>query len=502
MGVRRGIFVALVLLVASLGAMMSAAQIPVNVEPTDLKSSECWTCHADSTNGPPIPNRMYDVHGLPDVVIPIGEKGLFEVAVENVWTAELKEITGALDLTSAPELEFASEKEPISDRRNGVVAGTPGTDAQYEEETFTVPPGATDLVLQLQRDPQSSQTANLDDFRLHLFAPGRALDSSPSFNINNGGAGEPETFELHGLDEIAEAGTGVWTARIVIAAPSENNPDPVAFADHPYELTIDVDFRGTGVPVQYVDLGDTTLLSNAERPGQRVYLGWQILAEAMPNDPITIPVDVILIAHYDHAPNHSSYDDWRYVETLEIQVIPDPANDAIILRSSAAPNEVAGVSSFSWGILSEIVGYVSAVLILASIYTGGMFGKASRRQLNSLFGNAKRRVAFHNFLSYGILTAATAHTIIFLFEAAFHWTLGLLWGGIAILGMIGLGLTGALQVPMIRKWNYAVWRWSHFYLSIATIVFTVVHILLDGVHFADLQESIGWSNFLDPANRA
>lgn len=486
-----------------MGAMISGAQIPPLAEPTDLKSSECWTCHADSTNGPPIPQGgMYVIHGLPDVTIPVGEKALFEVAVENVWTAELREITGALDLTNSPGLEFASEKEPISDVRTGVVEGEPGTDPQFSEERFTVPPGATDLVIRVERDPQSSQVTDLDDFRLQLWAPGKPLDSAPSYpTINNGGAGDPETFELHGLDEIAEAGTGEWVARIVVAPPSETNPDPAAYLDHPYQFSLDIDFKGTGVPIQFVDLGDTTLLSAAERPGQRVYLGWQILAVTIPNDPVTIPVDVILIGHYDHAPNHSSYDDWRYIQTINVEVIPDASNNAVVLRS-VAPDEVVGGSDFSWGILSEIVGYVSAVLILASIYTGGMFGKASRRQLNAVFGTAKRRVAFHNFLSYIILLAAVVHTIIFLVEPAFHWTLGLLWGSIAILGMIGLGLTGALQVPMIRKWNYAVWRWSHFYLSIGTIVFTIVHILLDGVHFADLQEALGWQNFLDPSNRA
>lgn len=64
--------------------------------------------------------------------------------------------------------------------------------------------------------------------------------------------------------------------------------------------------------------------------------------------------------------------------------------------------------------------------------------------------------------------------------------------------MFGLGLTGAFQVGMIRRWNYAAWRWSHYGLAVGAILFTLVHMALDGVHFDFIQETIDWTDPLDP----
>jgi hypothetical protein len=60
--------------------------------------------------------------------------------------------------------------------------------------------------------------------------------------------------------------------------------------------------------------------------------------------------------------------------------------------------------------------------------------------------------------------------------------------------MLGLGVTGALQVPMIRRWSFAAWRWSHYGLAVATIVFTLAHMGLDGAHFSAVQDWLGWDD--------
>jgi hypothetical protein len=151
--------------------------------------------------------------------------------------------------------------------------------------------------------------------------------------------------------------------------------------------------------------------------------------------------------------------------------------------------------------LSEAVGYASSFLLISSIASGGMFGKASRRGLNRLFQSAKRRVAFHNVLSYWLTLLAAAHAVLFLFQDVYAWTQGILFGGLAIAAMLGLGVTGALQVPMIRRWDYATWRWTHYGLTVATLLFTLIHFLLEGANFVAVQNALHWHGLFPQPGR-
>jgi hypothetical protein len=137
---------------------------------------------------------------------------------------------------------------------------------------------------------------------------------------------------------------------------------------------------------------------------------------------------------------------------------------------------------------------VSTFLLVFSMITGGVFGKATRRWQNHLFRSAKRRVAFHNFVSYLLTFFAAAHTALFLWEPGFPWTLGMIWGTGALVAMMLLGVTGALQVPMVRRWNYATWRWTHLALALASVLLTIVHVLLDGANFTEFAEWVGWDD--------
>lgn len=490
---RRRLVVALLLVTVSLGAMMASAQRPVNDDPTNLKESECYLCHSTGGGslGPPLP-LLYLIHGPAELTIPVGGKEVLAVGVENAWVSELRDIVGVADLSNTPYLGFTSDKDPITETLEGIIEVAQNPTAERSaRETFTVQPGASDLVVTLEHDGSTNQALR-GEFELRLWTPGQNPDRSAPFEtIDTPNDAGQYVYEVHGAKEITQLGVGEWTAEIAVPASTSS---PLNTLDQPYLLTAFTDFRSTGETEEFSGTSEV-LLSRVEEPSKLAYVEWTIAADGVPDEPTTLPVEIILVAHYAHGSTQiSQYDDWRFTKTIDLMVLPDPDGDAVIIRANAVTPDPIPQAAFAWDILSEILGYISAVLILASIYTGGMFGKASRRQLNAVFGTAKRRVAFHNFLSYAILAAAVIHMIIFLFEAGYDWTLGIIWGGIAILAMIGLGVTGALQVPMIRKWNYAVWRWSHFYLAIGSIVFTIVHILLDGAHFTGFQDSIGWSN--------
>ncbi len=477
---------AALLLMTSMAALAVDAQRPVNDEPTGLKESECYKCHSTGGGslGPPLP-LLYILHGPGELSLKVDEKKPLDVGVENAWVSELNSIVGIADVSEAPCIGFASDREPESTLIEDVVEQAPGTGERVDRHTITVQPGASDLVITMT---PSGPVADQPNMELRIWTPGSNPDRS-AHNFEGNRDGNAYTWEIHGAEQISALGVGEWTVDVVVVPPTTN---PTAVSDQPYTLEISQDFRVTGEDRQFTGSPEV-LKSRVEEPSKLTYVSWLVTASCIPTEASTINVDVELIAYYAHGSTQiSQYDDWKYIKNITIEVVPE--GDSVILRTHGTVIEEIPAAGFAWDILSEIIGYLSAVLILASIYTGGMFGKASRRQLNTVFGNAKRRVAFHNFLSYGIVLAALIHMIIFLFEAAYDWTLGIIWGGIAILAMFGLGVTGALQVPMIRKWNYAVWRWSHFYLSIGTIVFTIVHILLDGAHFVELQERIGWSN--------
>jgi hypothetical protein len=263
-------------------------------------------------------------------------------------------------------------------------------------------------------------------------------------------------------------------------------------SDIKFTVTFDKYYNVTGENVQF--LSRTVSLD----AGQSTAFGWILLAQSPPGAGEYVTVNMNTTTLYlhdaDSYPDYSfTYRNFRFGLTEEGGQVKFEGSP----QAGAPQNLALGVSVTT---ISEAIGYVSAFLLLASVYTGGMFGKATRRQQNKWFGSAKRRVAFHNFLSYGIVLAAVIHTILFIspWENSFHWTNGLIWGGIGILALLALGVTGAIQVPMIRKWNYSLWRWTHFGLAIAAVVFTVVHMFLDGSNLAPLQDVVQWTDPFDP----
>jgi hypothetical protein len=481
--------VVIMLLATVMAAMFAQGQIPARDEPSTLKESACYDCHSGGGGnlGPPLP-LLFEIFPTSEVRLKANEPAVLEVGVSNAWVSELRDIVAVADLSAAPCLGFATDKQPISTPLKGEIeTGSPDT-ARTSRHTITVESGASYLRIALT--PTGQPASRME---LHIWTPGMNPDFSDPFTTkDNLDASGAYVFDISGAEDIAGLGIGEWTVEAVIPPATQ---DPTAAAAQSYDLVIDQEFRVSGESRQFTGTADV-LQSRVEEPNRLTYLGWLVTASCIPDAASTVPVEVVLVAFYDHPASLTQNDEWRFGKTFVFDVVTE--GDTVILRPNSIAIEQPTVGSvFGWDNLSEVIGYLSAILIIASVYTGGMFGKASRRQLNAIFGTAKRRVAFHNFLSYGIVLAAIIHTVIFLVEAGYDWTLGLIWGGIAILAMFGLGFTGALQVPMIRHWNYAVWRWSHFYLSIGTIAFTLIHIFLDGVHFADFQEAIGWYNPLD-----
>ncbi|MGB1697798.1 MAG: ferric reductase-like transmembrane domain-containing protein [Thermoplasmatota archaeon] len=479
------------LLLLAVIAVVAQAANPINSEPTNLAESECYRCHEQGGGsfGPPL-QAMYFVTPPEDLELAVGTPFLYEIQVQNGWNAQLMDIEATMDLSEAPSFGFSSGQEPYKRGYDGTLAVEANLEERVVQLDIDVPLGVTDLLVQLR--PATTDSPLAPDLALRVW-PGTASRDGDPVTADSETAGGTERYHAKGANTLADLGYGKWAIEVV-----EENPllSPSGILAQDFSVDVQGWFNVTGERQKRVSSPEV-LEGQDVSDSLFAPIAWTLLAENEPGDEI-VRITVNATAFYEHPGTTSEgYDIWRYTQTVEIPVQGGSVTggDEITFVNDGVPKTPtdSGVV-IPWDRIGEIMGYFSTFLILVSVYTGGMFGKATRRHQNKLFGNAKRRIAFHNFLSYGIILMAVAHTVLFLLEPGYPWTLGLIWGGVAILCMLGLGVTGAMQVPMIRKWNFGTWRWWHFGLAIAVIVFTIVHILLDGANFTEIADAIGWKD--------
>jgi hypothetical protein len=442
--------------------------------PIPERDTTCWGCHVSWA--PPL-RTFYEIVPPAEAGAAPGQEFDFVVQLANIWTPPgdgpyIRFLEPTLDLSRAPSLTFGGGPDPIEGVEVPGVAnvdpfGLTSSPVARGSVQLPVPVGMTVLEVDLRPGSNSAAPPTLT---LVLRDPGGAevlRQRAPA-------PGQPVQVV------VEQPGAGNWTADVQV----DNLPDLGAPSAQgvPFVVTYSARADTSGE----VALAQPQSLNLPKGQSFLFTFGLRAVSAPQPGEEVGLVVNATV--YYNTTK--------PYDQPLRVQTAAD--GRTIIVGPSEPPGAPAPFNGFTLDTLSEAIGYAAAFLLIASIWTGGMFGKASRRQLNTVFGSAKRRVAFHNFLSYGILLVATVHTVLFIVETAYHWTLGLIWGGLAILAMFGLGLTGAFQVGMIRRWNYAFWRWSHYGLAVAAILFTLVHMVLDGVHFGFVQEFLGWDDPLDP----
>lgn len=485
-------------------ALVAAASVAValggEAGPVTVPLSKCFECHA-SDPGSPLRAMAQLIPPSKPAGAAVGESFQFAVTVQNVWESEFRFTQPVLDISGAPSLLFSSDVgELVNSTSLDIRFGSNDPTQPVPALTsFTLPPGASSVTLTIK--PQDTNPATGPDLELLITQVGNPTPIAK----DDEGPGVPESFSVSGAEAAPYSGGTIQVGAQATKVDTGETPPRVIVADtvsFTVELRASFDFAGlTQLAIP---------LSQVVPQHLSTQVAWPLKVVAPPGEGETARLWVNTTAYYKHSrtetdaqPNWGNFSEpsegTEFVPIV-VEVVQD--GDRVVLRPQETvivrPTLQNGATIIT---ISEAVGYASAFLLISSIWSGGMFGKASRRQLNSVFGSAKRRVAFHNFLSYGILLAATIHTVIFLFdvfEPLYPFTLGIIWGGLALLAFFGLGVTGALQVPMIRRWSYATWRWTHYGLTVASIVFTITHGLLDGVHFSDFQEFIGWKDPLAP----
>ncbi len=504
---RRLALVAAFLLVCGFAA--NAAETQQHYRPVEeTRADGCWTCH--STWNPPVPKGEGGRHNMA-APIPPGSVGAvpgqefdYTVQIQNTWRSDVTFMAPALDLTRAPSLRFGGGHPP--DHNETMISITPQSDNLTEPQgksiTFTVPPAASFLSFTIA--PRTTDPTTGPQLTLIVVTPTGA-ELAP---VQAAAPGQSVTRVIE-QSELDQAGAGTWRviARFTPVDPAGSNPPrPPVLGRQDIDVIEDARFETAGLRV--------LALPRAEflGPAASTLQTWSLVTSTTPPAPgETVRIYANVTVYYDHdgGPPIPGGDYNNLTAYVDAEVVTIDGQTRIVYNSAVIrPALLNGATATT---ISEVIGYAAAFLLISSIASGGMFGRASRRGLNQLFGSAKRRVAFHNFLSYGLTVAALAHTFMFVMQhiipppftsAAYHWTWGLSFGGLAILSMVGLGVTGAVQVPMIRKWNYATWRWTHYGMTVTAILFTLVHMALDGANFGFVQDYLDWHNQLFPFETA
>lgn len=515
---KRAIVVLLVLT-----TVMAVQGAPKNTEPTGVKDSECFECHQTGGEGSgPVLQEVFrifmssDVFTDGSVTLERGSSLDLTFDIRNWWTAELRGFSGHIDLTDAPAFSFEPAKDPVGGGREGSLPeyepieyfqSTPRT-AQVQVD---IPAGGTELNLALT--PEEGTGA---DLLLRVWAPGANPERDPPlFEQDDAGPGEAETITIQ--EDPVQGGPYIIEA--------EETPDPASYGIGAFDpvgfnvdWTLSFDFEA-GDPIR----SGATL----------VVLDGQDKTEAQ-STPISWPVNVVeditteqrlrvymeTAAYYAHAPQFRAVDEWLYWNHVEYYITPDEAGNIHIDRVTPdgdrvteyiIGDEVLAVGpsdeepdlteelEVTMDVAAEVVGYAAAFLLIISLLSGGAFGNWSRHlQQWVIYRRAKKRVAFHNVVSYGLILAATVHMVLFLVEPRYPWTIGFFLGGVSILGMFGSGITGAYQRVMVRGMGHEAWRWLHYLSFVLAFAGAAAHILLDGIHFQEFQAAIGWEDPVAP----
>ncbi|MES2155309.1 MAG: ferric reductase-like transmembrane domain-containing protein [bacterium] len=493
-----GVLVAVAIVAVALGQAQTSG-------PTDLESSRCWTCHkvGGTVEGTPL-KVMYSLHPPGSLALAPGTPTPLNLEVRNDWLANLHNIVGTLDLSKAPSLAFQPPPAPVTGVH--VDGSLPFTATQLNQPERTtvlklpVPAGATDIRVTLS--PTRTTGADAPDLALRIWGDGIFAQPATARSVDNAGKGLPEVFHTKDADTIGALGYGNWSVAAVQAGFS-TKPDAAALEEQGFSIAIDAWFNLTGDRTQFV--GSTARLDGKSDGPHSTTLTWNLFVRAPPHVGEELVFTVNAVASFQHPAQFNAVDDWAFTQTLHVPIQPPPPTTDtggpppltnIQLNTTPTPDTALEVDHLviTEKAVGEAVGYFTAFVMVVSLVTGGIFGSASRRGLNRILTSAQRRIAFHNLTSYLILIAAAAHTYLFIHEAEFPWTLGLLWGGLGILALAALGVTGAWQLPLIRSWHYGPWRVVHYTCAVLAVVFTLLHMGLDGIHFTNLQKDVGWQD--------
>ncbi len=475
-----------VVLLLATAAAQTVQETPPPERGTGLEESNCFQCHEEGGGrfGPSLA-QMFSLDLQAPQNVSLNEPVRVQATVENQWLAELMDLQLTFDVRGAPSLSLEPRPEPILDRRDWTTLPAQEV-TEYDEERqgevrFVLPANATEARVVFRANTTQGPEAPSPSLRLRDPTGSR-------FDLPTPGPGEPVRLRWQGDHVPGEHRIEITMPSVFSGLPELNES---RMAPQSFHVVADAWFNVTSDERIVVRTTPDTL--DGLQPGTDQT--WTTSFTVFLVEPMPSPIDVTanLTAFFEHPRNAAEYDEWPFTAATRIMIGPN----------APPPNATAGATPkperADLAPAAEAVGYWTAFLVLSSVTTGGILGRRSRRTLNRWFGSARRRVAFHSVTSYAILLGATIHAILFLVEAVYHWSIGLLWGGLATLALYSLGISGALQVLIVRRWSHRAWLRWHLASAWIVLLATTAHLLLDGVHFAPVAEALDWRDPLAEA---
>lgn len=439
----------------------------------ELADAECYGHHKQEGF------RSMDL--FPTVVqqVPKGEIFAFEMTIRNPWLHELQDLYGYVDVSDAPAIALEGGADPTEVTLPAqTIAGGPD---RYETASYPieVQPNATEFYVAVNGDPGTEipvpRLRERADFDLTLTSPGGEIvltgpdPSPPDENFLNPQMASTWVEEIRvNQRNLTNGGPGTWTLSVAY-----RGVDPQGT----FDLSYGVYYNVTGI----------VLL-----PGPAV-LG--------PNEAHTFTFNLrvkdveglqrmryggIGVAYHEHTDANigdiGNYDKWN---SMQYQT------GATLVVNSVEIGDIGGADLLGpvlrrW---SQVIGLAASFIMIPALVFGGTFGKGSVAWMNRIFGGPRRRVLFHNSMSFWLLGLSVLHIFLFLYEAFWNWSHGLVWGGLSLACMVGLGVTGATQRSFVARWGFNRWRFVHFALGTLVFAFVLVHLVADGSHFAPIREA-------------
>ncbi len=454
------ILVALITIVVALGPAAWSQQIP---------RATCLDCHEAEGM------RYAVLQPTPYLEIPQGQTQTFNVTVANPWLHEITSTLVTVDLTNASTVTFETP-DPLNLSRP--VNLSPADDTATVP--FKVQPGATGAVVRMTQPQDQSGVGAVDvDTRLEFpDAPAARAppDGSPNQTELGGELRQPgpantvEQYAYEG-DTLATKGTGTWNLTLKLA---NGPPDTTA------QVEVKVFYNTTRTL--------TRLHSETIAPGKSAQVPFKIMGTGP--GPANVQVSAIVTSYYEHPTGIGAQDEGNATMTDELNFTVGES-----LELGDAGPAVPPTPPISWKlnarIWGEATGFIGLFMIPLSLLLGGAFGRRNVLWANKVTGSARLRVLWHNSLSFFLLGISLLHLVLFLYEEVYDWSVGMVWGGIGTLALIGLGITGGFQRWFAREMGYNKWRLLHIAMAVTFVASVLVHVLVDGAHFDIFRE---WLN--------
>lgn len=442
----------------------------------ELSDAECYGHHKSEGF------RSFDLFPVLVDEVPKGETFTFEMTIRNPWLHEVRDLYGYVDVTNAPGIALEGGRDPVEEPLAGqTIEGGP---QRYATKTYdvVVEENATEIYVAIAGSPGTQVPApylrdKAADFDLTLTSPdGTSValtgpDPTPLEEdiVTSGGPFTQNEAIRVNQRNITLGGTGAWKLT-------------VAYRGFDSVGTFDL---FTGV---YYNVTGILLMPGPELLDPNEAYKFTFNLKVQDVDGLqSMRYGGIGVAYHEHTDKNieseGNYDKWNTMEfrTGATLVVAGDTNFAV-----GPGADTLGPVVRRWG---QVLGFAGAFLIIPSLVFGGTFGKASVVAMNKWFGGPRRRVLFHNSMSFWLLGIALLHMLLFLYEAFWNWSHGLVWGGLALAAMIGLGVTGATQRRFVARWGFNRWRFVHFAMGILVVVFVLVHILADGSHLAPIRSA-------------